>query len=130
RNYSCTRSTVRSAWCLAARSRNCAASQRASDGKTNIVTTRSASDLYVVDSSGWLEYLTEDSKAAAFGHYLEGDAAVLLPSIVLCEVYKHLSKQRGRAIAERFVAQVFQRKVIPLDETIAVTAGNMSVEHR
>jgi toxin FitB len=94
------------------------------------VIARNVSDVYVVDSSGWLEYLTEDSKAAAFGHYLEGDAAVLLPSIVLCEVYKHLSKQRGRAIAERFVAQVFQRKVIPLDETIAVTAGNMSVEHR
>jgi predicted nucleic acid-binding protein len=94
------------------------------------VIARNVSEVYVVDSSGWLEYLTEDSKAAAFGHYLEGDAAVLLPSIVLCEVYKHLSKQRGRAIAERFVAQVFQRKVIPLDETIAVAAGNMSVEHR
>jgi toxin FitB len=94
------------------------------------VIARNASESYVVDSSGWLEYLTEDSKATAFGHYLEGDASVLLPSIVLCEVYKHLSKQRGRSVAERFMAQVFQRKVIPLDETIAVAAGNLSVEHR
>jgi toxin FitB len=94
------------------------------------VTARSASEVYVVDSSGWLEYLTEDSKAGAFGHYLESENSVLLPAIVLCEVYKHLAKQKGRAIAERFVAQVFQRKVIPLDETIAVTAGNLSVEHR
>ena len=94
------------------------------------MSTRTTSELYLVDSSGWLEYLTEDSKAAAFGHYLEGDATVLLPSIVLCEVYKHLTKQRGRTVAEWFAAQVFQRKVIPLDETIAVAAGSISVEHR
>lgn len=94
------------------------------------MTARSVSDLYVVDSSGWLEYLTEDSKAAAFAQYLEGDGSVLLPAIVLCEVYKHLAKQRGRTIAERFVAQAFQRRVIPLDDSIAVAAGNLAVEHR
>jgi predicted nucleic acid-binding protein len=93
------------------------------------VTTRSASELYVVDSSGWLEYLTEDSKAAAFAHYLEAEA-VLLPAIVLCEVYKHLAKHRGRTLAERFSSQAFQRRVVPLDETIALAAGNLSLEHR
>jgi predicted nucleic acid-binding protein len=94
------------------------------------VTTRSASDLYVVDSSGWLEYLTEDLKAAAFAQYLEGDGSVLLPAIVLCEVYKHLAKHRGRNIAERFVTQAFQRQVVPLDDSIAIAAGNLAVEHR
>jgi predicted nucleic acid-binding protein len=94
------------------------------------VTTRSASELYVVDSSGWLEYLSEDSKAGAFAHYLEGDGSVLLPAIVLCEVYKHLAKQRGRTVADRFVSQAFHRRVVPLDETIALAAGNLAVEHR
>jgi predicted nucleic acid-binding protein len=94
------------------------------------VIARNVSETYVVDSSGWLEYLTEDSKATAFGHYIEGDASVLLPSLVLCEVYKHLSKQRGRPVAERFMAQVFEHTVVPLDEAIAVAAGNLSVEHR
>lgn len=94
------------------------------------MTTRSGSDLYVIDSSGWLEYLTEDSKAAGFAHYLEGDGTVLLPAIVLCEVYKHLTKQRGRAVAERFVSQVFHRRIVPLDETIALAAGSLAIEHR
>jgi predicted nucleic acid-binding protein len=95
------------------------------------VTTRSASDLYVVDSSGWLEYLTEDSKASAFAQYLEGgEGSVLLPAIVLCEIYKHLAKQRGRALAERFVAQAIHRRVVPLDDSIALAAGNLAVEHR
>jgi predicted nucleic acid-binding protein len=93
------------------------------------VTTRSASEPYVVDSSGWLEYLSEDSKAAVFGHYLETET-VLVPAIVLCEVYKHVARQRGRSVADRFVAQALQRRVVPLDESIAMAAGNLSIEHR
>jgi toxin FitB len=94
------------------------------------VTSRSDSELYLVDSSGWLEYLTEDSKAPAFGHYLEGDAAVLVPSVVIYEVYKHLAKNRGRALADRFTSQALMRKVVPLDETVALAAANVSLDHR
>jgi predicted nucleic acid-binding protein len=94
------------------------------------VSTRSASETYLVDSSGWLEYLTEDSKAAAFGNYLEGDASVIVPSLVLYEVYRHLAKLRGRTIADRFVAQALHRRVVPLDETIAIAAANASLDHR
>jgi toxin FitB len=94
------------------------------------VTTRSGSDVYVVDSSGWLEYLTEDLKAGAFAHYLEGDGSVLIPALVLCEVYKHVAKQRGRLLADRFISQAFHRRVVPLDETIALAAGNLAIEHR
>jgi predicted nucleic acid-binding protein len=94
------------------------------------VTTRSASEPYLVDSSGWLEYLTEDSKAGAFGHYLEGEAPVIVPSIVIFEVYKHLAKNRGRSLADRFMSQVLQRRVVPLDETIALAAANFSIDHR
>ncbi|HXA78681.1 MAG TPA: type II toxin-antitoxin system VapC family toxin [Candidatus Acidoferrales bacterium] len=94
------------------------------------MTTRSGSELYLVDSTGWLEYLTEDSKAPAFAHYLEGEASVLVPSVVIFEVYRHLAKQRGRTLADRFASQALLRKVIPLDETVALAAANVSLEHR
>jgi toxin FitB len=94
------------------------------------VTTRSGSELYVVDSTGWLEYLTEDSKAAAFSHYLEGEASVLVPSVVIFEVYRHLAKHRGKPLADRFASQALVRKVIPLDETVALAAANVSLDHR
>lgn len=94
------------------------------------MTTRSASELYLVDSSGWLEYLTEDTKAAAFGHYLEAESSVLVPTLVIYEVYKHLARQRGRMIAERFVAQALHYKVVALDDTIALAAANASIERR
>jgi len=94
------------------------------------VTTRSGSELYLVDSTGWLEYLTEDSKAAAFSHYLEGEASVVVPSVVIFEVYRHLAKHRGRPMADRFASQALLRKVIPLDETVALAAANVSLDHR
>jgi predicted nucleic acid-binding protein len=94
------------------------------------VSTRSVSETYLVDSSGWLEYLTDDSKAAAFGHYFEGDASIIVPTLVLYEVYRHLAKQRARTIADRFVSQVLHRRVVPLDETIALAAANASLDHR
>jgi toxin FitB len=94
------------------------------------VSTRSGSDLYLVDSTGWLEYLTEDSKAAAFAHYLEGEASVIVPSVVIYEVYRHLAKHRGRALADRFASQALLRRVVALDETVALAAANASLDHR
>ena len=94
------------------------------------MTTRTASDLYLVDSSGWLEYLSEDSKAPAFGHYLEAEASVVVPSLVIFEVYKHLARQRGKSLADRFLSQALQCRVVPLDEMISLAAANASLEHR
>ena len=94
------------------------------------MTTRSVSEVYLVDSTGWLEYLTEDSKAAAFGHYLEGEASIVVPSVVIYEVYRHLAKHRGRALADRFASQALLRKVVALDETVALAAANVSLDHR
>lgn len=94
------------------------------------MTPRSASELFVVDSSGWLEYMTDDSKAAAFGPYLENESSVVVPSLIIYEVYKHLAKHRGRALADRFVSQALHRRVVPMDETIALAAANASLDHR
>ena len=87
------------------------------------MTTRSASELFVVDSSGWLEYLTDDSKASAFGHYLEAESSVLVPSLVIFEVYKHLAKHRARPVADRFMSQALHHRVVAFDETVALAAA-------
>ena len=94
------------------------------------MTTRTASELFLVDSSGWLEYLTEDSKASAFGHYLEAEASVIVPSIVIFEVYKHVARHRGKSLADRFLSQALQCRVVPLDEMISLAAANASLDHR
>ncbi|HTV57309.1 MAG TPA: type II toxin-antitoxin system VapC family toxin [Verrucomicrobiae bacterium] len=94
------------------------------------MTTRTASELFLVDSPGWLEYLSEDSKAAAFGHYLENEAAVIVPSLVIFEVYRQVSRLRGKSLADRFLSQALHCRVVNFDEMTAVAAANASLEHR
>lgn len=94
------------------------------------MTTRNVSELFLVDSSGWLEYMTDDSKATSFAHYLENESAVVVPALVIYEVYRNLAKQRGRAVADRFVSHVMHRRIVPMDDTIALAAANASIDHR
>jgi predicted nucleic acid-binding protein len=54
------------------------------------VTTLSGSERYVVDSSGWVEYLGNGPKADAFAKYLEAPETLLLPTIIVYEVYKKM----------------------------------------
>ena len=51
------------------------------------MTTPSDSDSVVIDSSGWLEYITGDEKAELFASYFQGDAPILVPVIVLSDGY-------------------------------------------
>lgn len=94
------------------------------------MTTRTASDLYLVDSPGWLEYLSEDSKAGAFGHYLENESSVIVPSLVVYEVYRQVARLRGKSLADRFLSQALHCRVVPFDEMTAVGAANSSLEFR
>jgi predicted nucleic acid-binding protein len=94
------------------------------------VTTPSASRVLLVDSSGWVEYFGEGPKAARFAPYLEREAALIVPSIVLYEVYKKLLVTTGKTIADRFASQALRRQVIPLNEELALGAARVSVERR
>jgi toxin FitB len=94
------------------------------------VTTRTACDLYLVDSPGWLEYLSEDSKAAAFGHYLENESSIVIPSLVIYEVYRQVARLRGKSLADRFLSQALHCRIVPFDEMTAVAAANFSLEFR
>ena len=65
------------------------------------MTTPSASKVILVDSSGWLEYVTDDTKAEDFAPYIEAQNLVFVPTIVLYEVYKRLWLAQGKTVAAR-----------------------------
>ena len=73
------------------------------------MTTPTVSDPVVVDSSGWLEYITSDSNAELFAPYLEGERPVLVPTIVLYEVRKILLQRQPKTVADLFVSQALRR---------------------
>jgi predicted nucleic acid-binding protein len=89
-----------------------------------------ASELVLVDSSGWLEYITGDEKADAFGEVLQRDVQVLVPTIVLYEVLKILLLRAGKSEADVFLSEALRRRVVDLTETIALAAASMSIDHK
>jgi toxin FitB len=93
------------------------------------VTTPTASDPVLVDSSGWLEYITSDSKADLFSPYLEGQRPVLIPTIVLYEVRKILLQRQPKTVADLFVSEALRRTVVPVDQEIALAAAAISIQY-
>ncbi len=104
--------------------------RRASTGKKITVTGTTVSELWLIDSSAWLEYLTQDRDAAKFAPYIERGSATLVPTIVLYEVVKVLMRERGKTEADRFISEALRRVVVPLDEGLALAAAHVSNERK
>jgi toxin FitB len=94
------------------------------------VITTSASDPVLVDSSGWLEYITSDTKAGLFDPYIrrDGGREILVPTIVLYEVRKILLLRKAPQAADRFVSQALLQTVVAIDQAIALSAATISMQ--
>jgi predicted nucleic acid-binding protein len=94
------------------------------------VTTPTDSEIYLVDSSGWIEYLSEGKRADFFAPYLKEEKRILVPTIVLYEVFKKLLRDHSKAVADRFASQAFRCIVASFDESIALAAAGVSLEFK
>ena len=87
-------------------------------------------DLTVVDSSGWVEYLGDGPQAEAFGVYLEREDSLVVPAIVIYEVVKKLKLTSSETVVDRFLSQAFRGRQMELDSFIAIAAAQISIRHR
>lgn len=94
------------------------------------MTATTGTDLVVVDSSGWIEFFGEGPKAQLFDPYLMRGPKVLLPTIILYEVFKKLVSTRGEHIADRFLSDAYRRTIIDLDASLAIAAALNSIEKK
>jgi predicted nucleic acid-binding protein len=94
------------------------------------VTTPIGTKRYVVDSSGWIEYFGNGPKAGSFAPYLEDSDHLLLPTMVVYEVYKKLLHVRENSLAEQFLSQAFSfnAREIVIDIPVAALAAKISME--
>jgi toxin FitB len=92
--------------------------------------TPNGSKAVLVDSSGWLEYLTSGEKAGAFAPYLESKRHIVVPTIVIFEVRRILLLRQSRAIADEFVGEALGREVADLDGALALTAAELGIRHQ
>jgi len=83
----------------------------------------------LVDSSGWIEYFSGGSLAQRYGSYLTPPAELITPTIVVYEVYKKIKRERGEEAALRVTASLTATQVIPLTESIALRAADVSLQY-
>jgi toxin FitB len=84
--------------------------------------------MIVVDSSGWLQFLTDGPLAEQYANRLRQPAGVVTPTIIMYEVYKHAKRLRGEGGALDAVAAMQKTRVVDLTPEIALVAADLSIE--
>jgi len=82
----------------------------------------------VVDSSAWLEYFGGGKNAAKFRQSIHDTESLVVPTVVVYEVFKRILQQVGPDEALRAVAVMRNATVIDLDADLAVAAAELSSE--
>ncbi len=83
----------------------------------------------IVDSSCWLEYLSGSEVGEAISKIIEDTGNLLVPSIILYEVFKKLLLEKDEDVALFIIAQLRQGKVIGLDEDLSIFAARIGKEN-
>ncbi len=80
----------------------------------------------VIDSSAWLEYFADGPNAAFFAPAIEDTGSLVVPTLILFEVFKRILQQTDETAALRANAAMQQGQVVDLDSTLAVNAAKLS----
>ena len=84
----------------------------------------------VVDSSGWIEYLTDAPNADFFAPAIQDAAQLIVPAISIYEVFKILMREDSDDLALLKTAQMAEGQVVLLDRELAIAAARLSLELR
>jgi len=84
----------------------------------------------LVDTCGWIEWLTDDTLAESFRHYLEKIDQLVVPTAIQFELYKWVCRERDSTQALRVIALTEQGRVIPLSTALALYAAELAIEHK
>jgi predicted nucleic acid-binding protein len=86
--------------------------------------------LIVLDSSGWLEFFSAGPYAEEFAKRLRQPANVVTPTITIYEVFKWVKRERSQDEAFQAVATMQKTQVVDLTKELAITAADLSLEHK
>ncbi len=93
------------------------------------MTTPNGSKPALVDSSGWVAFIGDLPQGRQYAAFLENEASLVVPTIVLYEVFKKIRNTWGEANAHRFLSHALRARVISLDATLALAAADLSSAH-
>lgn len=80
----------------------------------------------VVDSSAWLEYFAAGPNAQHFAPAIEEVSRLVVPTVVLYEVFKRVLQQADEAAGLQAAAAMGQASVVDLTPELALQAASLS----
>ncbi len=83
--------------------------------------------MIIVDSCGWLEWFTDGKLADKYKKHLAVPDNILMPAIILYEVYKVLKREVGEEKALLAAGYMKNSQVIPFDATLALAAADIAL---
>ena len=83
-----------------------------------------------MDSSGWLEYLSDGPNASSFETALTTPENLIVPTLCLYEVFKVVLRERDETDALQAAALMSQGNIIELTSEITLQAARISLDHK
>lgn len=83
---------------------------------------------YLVDTCGWIEWLTSGKLIKLFEPYLTNPAELIIPTLVQYELYKWVSREKDANTALEVIGITESATVIPLETGLALYAAEIGKE--
>lgn len=86
--------------------------------------------MILVDTCGWIEWLTNEKLAKLFEPYLTNTAELIVPTLVQYELYKWVNREKNAEMAYEVVGLTENSLVLPLDTNLALYAADMARDYQ
>lgn len=86
--------------------------------------------MYLVDTCGWIEWITDAQLASQFESHLENLEKLIVPTLIQFELYRWIERELNEEKALEVIGITEQAQVIPLSTRIALDAAELSKQHK
>jgi len=84
----------------------------------------------VVDTCGWIEWLTDGVLADEFASFLTDMDNLIVPTSIQFELHKWVCRERNAELAMEIIALTQRAEVVPLSESLALLASEFAQKHK
>jgi toxin FitB len=84
----------------------------------------------IVDSSGWVEYLTKGANGPVFLPIVQDTQNLLVPTISIYEVFRRVLREMDAETALQITGVMSLGKEVVLDREIAIEAAKISADRK
>ncbi len=85
--------------------------------------------MILVDSSAWIEYFAHGSLWKVIHQHIKEAKSVIVPTVVLFEVYRKIAKTISSEEGLSVVAFMSTHQIVDISKEVALTAADLSLEY-